>query len=530
MQRIIKLSPIAILLASLAACGPEDASTAEVESEAFRFRLPIQYDLPFKGEDFDDDEKVYRGKAIHSASGVQQYGYDLGAVHYDTSVPKWTQKDSSANTNAAWVIYNKPIYAMRAGKVIACWRNAPENPTPGSRHSKIDDGYIYGGGNGFWIEHDDGSRAEYAHMIPGTAPASLCPHNAVYMPTQIASPNVNHAWPHISVPASQQVQIARGQYLGRVGNAGTSSAPHLHVHVEKDGVSQVIRFRRGIAAPLDNADPYGVWTRFAGQQIPPGKIMVWPPRTVGSEYSRHGLRGAAYQSLFDHLGDSGFKPKWIDGYRAGGTTYFNLTWVPTSGAWRASHNLTASGYQAAVNSAFNAGLAPVHVDTHAYGSSVRYHVIFEQKNVGWYARHDLTYAQHLVEMNKAQGWGLSPVSISVASVSGTRRYAVLYHSTNVGGWVVKSQLTASGYQSEVTTQSNAGRTIAYLNTYVHGGTEYYAAVFTDLPNNQWVARHGLNAVGYQLHYGYWTGLGYKTRATAGMDGASAHKFAAVWAK
>src|SRR6185503_11961847 len=89
------------------------------------------YEVPFHAEDFDEgDLKVYWGRAEHSDSGVQEYGYDLGAVRYDADRNVWTEykqggEDRTQNSDS--LIYKKNIYAMRAGTIIACWRNAPEN-------------------------------------------------------------------------------------------------------------------------------------------------------------------------------------------------------------------------------------------------------------------------------------------------------------------------------------------------------------------------------------------------------------------
>jgi hypothetical protein len=90
----------------------------------------------------------------------------------------------------------------------------------------VNEGYVYGGGNGYWIEHADGTRAEYAHMFPGSVPSDLCPHDAELLPAKISSPDVSKAWPYIRVTNGKQV--AEGQFLGRVGNVGTSSDPHPH--------------------------------------------------------------------------------------------------------------------------------------------------------------------------------------------------------------------------------------------------------------------------------------------------------------
>ena len=49
------------------------------------------YDLPFKGENLKPNEKISWGALEHGTGGVQKYGYDLGAMRYDSSAKKWTR-------------------------------------------------------------------------------------------------------------------------------------------------------------------------------------------------------------------------------------------------------------------------------------------------------------------------------------------------------------------------------------------------------------------------------------------------------
>jgi hypothetical protein len=90
------------------------------------------YDLPFKGEDLNPGEFYYLGKEIHSSSGSQKWGYDLGAWKLRdgawSSVKPGFDKMDPKNTD--YHFYGKPVYAMGTRKIIRCWRNAPENPRP----------------------------------------------------------------------------------------------------------------------------------------------------------------------------------------------------------------------------------------------------------------------------------------------------------------------------------------------------------------------------------------------------------------
>ena len=409
------------------------------------------YEFPFKGEDFADDERLYWGRAVHG-TGVQEHGFDLDSRTFDENHPaKWNPtKDGNSNKN--WLIYGKPVYAMRAGTVIACWRNAPDNPGPGRYHTKLgpfrkrdgklgfENSRIYGGGNGFWIEHDDGTRAEYAHFAPGSVPTELCPHNDALFPATVDSPNVRHSWPHIRVPNGQRVRVAKGQFLGRVGNAGTSSNPHLHFHVEEGGKADAvkqggrpvkIRFARGLAAP-NTTKPYGKWTSFAGKPIPPGPVVIWAPRSVFGQHARHAYPASRYAAMFMHLADSGYEPSWIDTYRVGKKNFINQLWQPAKRQWRAFHLVSPRRYQQVIDQAIEDGFEPVHVESSRGKHGVLYSIIFAKNVPGSFmARHGLSQAQHEAVLDDAKQRGLSPVSISVVSIGGRRSYTVLYRSNPI---------------------------------------------------------------------------------------------------
>jgi hypothetical protein len=503
------------------------------------------YDLPFKAEHFDDgDLKILWGRAKHSDSGVQEHGYDLGAVRYDSNAKKWTEltvsdADYAKNkTNNRWVLYGKPVHAMRDGKVIACWRNAPENP-PGGEHPKIDEGFVYGGGNGFWIEHSDGTRVEYAHMIPGSVPAGLCPHSASLLPAKIASPAVGNAWPHIRVPAAQQVTVKRGQLLGQVGNSGTSSNPHLHIHLEQGGTAGttksggspvVINFTRGLSAPKNDAVQDVTWKTFAGKPIPAGPVLVWPPRTLVAEYARHGFPAGAFQDLFDHLTDSGFWLVWIDTYNVGGKDFINHVWRPAAAPWRAHFLVTGQTHQSNTDTADKEGYAAILVESSVSGGQPRYSAVFVKgKPSDMIMRHGLTVQEHDAQLAAAKKRKLAPVSISVISIAGQRRYTVLYRPEPIGAWEMKSQIPEAGYQAEYNENSKAGRKPVYLNAYMHGGLPFISAVFASKPTAGRKDRHLMSAQEYQQEWAGALKAGTLTHVVTSVDGAqTAHRFAASW--
>jgi murein DD-endopeptidase MepM/ murein hydrolase activator NlpD len=133
-----------------------------------------------------------------------QNGYLLGnnpqryAIDFAKLVDGLPYKNKG-DKNEDWYCYNQPVLAAEGGTVVFAADGIANNLTPGKLDYPID--YTNLTGNVVYIEHSDGTLAMYAHMIPNS----------------------------LLVKAGQKV--VTGQELGRLGNSGNSSAPHLHFHV-----------------------------------------------------------------------------------------------------------------------------------------------------------------------------------------------------------------------------------------------------------------------------------------------------------
>ena len=89
---------------------------------------------------------------------------------------------------------------MAPGKVIEMLDGIPEN-IPHSGKIAIDVNFFNAGGNNVVVDIGYGLYAFYAHMRPGT----------------------------VTVKVGDEVTT--GEILGRVGNSGNSTEPHLHAHI-----------------------------------------------------------------------------------------------------------------------------------------------------------------------------------------------------------------------------------------------------------------------------------------------------------
>lgn len=130
------------------------------------------------------------GGRIHNA---QRFAIDFERL--DASGRLWTG-DKTVLTN--WAGYGQRILAVADGTVVRRVDGLP-NQVPGILPVGIP--IEQADGNAVFLRLRDGRIVFYAHMIPGS----------------------------ITVRTGDRVH--RGQVLGRVGNSGNSSAPHLHLHV-----------------------------------------------------------------------------------------------------------------------------------------------------------------------------------------------------------------------------------------------------------------------------------------------------------
>lgn len=123
--------------------------------------------------------------------------------------------DQSVLTN--WRCYGEPIHAVADGLVVSALNTLPDQ-LPGRPPETASLSLETVDGNHIVQEIGGGLYAFYAHMIPGS----------------------------VNYKAGDRVKA--GDVLGRLGNSGSSSAPHLHLHIMdspsvlgSDGVPYVLR-------------------------------------------------------------------------------------------------------------------------------------------------------------------------------------------------------------------------------------------------------------------------------------------------
>lgn len=102
--------------------------------------------------------------------------------------------------NSSYHAYGVPILAVADGKIVSLKDGLPEN-VPQAKQMAVTMNLVNIAGNHLVEDIGGGRYVGYAHLIPGS----------------------------ITVKLGEQVQS--GQVLGRLGNSGNSTEPHLHIQV-----------------------------------------------------------------------------------------------------------------------------------------------------------------------------------------------------------------------------------------------------------------------------------------------------------
>ncbi|MAO11188.1 MAG: hypothetical protein CMC07_09965 [Flavobacteriaceae bacterium] len=143
-----------------------------------------------------------------------------------------------------WYCYNRPVLAAEGGIVLFTENSIPDHQTPGELDYHITADNVTG--NVVYIEHPDGSIGTYCHLMPN------------------------------SILVQKGNVVTTGQELGRLGNSGNSSAPHLHMHVLTNPKGkQIQKYEDGL---YFESLPYAFSQFKKLGQLPPGYLDE-PPLT-----------------------------------------------------------------------------------------------------------------------------------------------------------------------------------------------------------------------------------------------------------
>lgn len=182
------------------------------------YRTKTSLHLPFEGKWL----VLWGGRSIfenyHAISREQRFAYDFLIVRDGRT------HSGNPASNENYYCFGKPIFATAGGAVVATENGIAEN-APGHMNAKQPLG------NHVIIDHGDGEYSFFAHLQRG------------------------------SVQVEPGMHVKVGDELGRCGNSGNSSEPHLHYHLQTTPV-----FEKGEALLAQFLD-----YRADGEKVPRGE-------------------------------------------------------------------------------------------------------------------------------------------------------------------------------------------------------------------------------------------------------------------
>lgn len=185
--------------------GVHDVALAPLPVSSER---PIVVAPPLRGEWIAGDSVNNLPDAAHRRAVLIDNGHAWIAQRYAID---WVQIQTVEGARSTWkgpedrnesyFCYDKPIYSVAAGKVVRTADGLPDNvPHSGKYAIAID--FDNAAGNHVVVEIAPERYVLYAHMRPGS----------------------------VNVRPGDEVHV--GDLLGHVGNTGSSTEPHLHMHID----------------------------------------------------------------------------------------------------------------------------------------------------------------------------------------------------------------------------------------------------------------------------------------------------------
>ncbi len=491
---------IGLFLISCISCEKDEITTTiEETSEKGLNILPAQvlYEFPFRGEDIKPKERVY---TKNHAAGIQQKGKDIHVKRY-LGNNKWTHLKAGTNgsKNSDDVIYGKPIYAIASGKIIGGWRNAPENPADGTKHPFVAAKLIPGGGNMLWVEHTDGSRVLYAHMIPGSIPLNLCDIQEATFPA-----STNNENQYVMYDPADQVNIVKGQFLGRVGNSGNSTGSHLHIHVEKNGSAKAMKFRKGSAKTYvhNQTTLHTGWQSFNGQEIPQGRVLIDAPRRreyrmmdfesyrVGNRQMYAGIfvpgsyDSASYikddwtqfRNKWSDLESKGFRMIDFDSYMLGNKRMYAGIFKPGNYARAAYFKDDWNDFVAKWSDLESRGFRMIDFESYKVGNKQMYAGIFKPGNYAKAAYFKDNWNDFVAKWSDLESKGFRMIDFESYKVGNKQMYAGIFKPGSYAkAAYFKSDWTQ--FRNKWSELESKGFRMIDFESYKVGSTQMYAGIF-----------------------------------------------------
>jgi hypothetical protein len=478
------------------------------------------YRFPGKESDLRVNEYWYTYGG-HGGGG-QFYAYDFVVRGWDPVAKKWTNKfpGTDGSKNEHYLAYGKSIIAAADGEVIEVNEGKDENE--GNK------GGGSGGGNSIKIYNGKETMCYY-HMQKNS---------------------INKKFLTIGA------KVKKGEFIGLLGNSGSSSEPHGHIHVIDDpdgdgqGEFRPLNFSEmHVIDPnaMSSPNPNAGWVKVTDRGLPfldGRRLMIWPsedgpkwyPRGK-SEVSRRKISAKSYQSELQKIWDCGYYPVWVDAYEVKGDVFFNVVAHPRRAGLdiEVRHGLTGKDFGKEYDKwVEKKGYRLLQLETYNASNKLRYAAIFIKragKAEAQPAYNGVSASKHQELFEKYTGMGFVPVNVSVTSIKNTRYYSAFYEKRDVGSVRLKSSLSQQEYQDQFEEMSSKGWEQVYINANTHKGkTEFSVIWYQDAGNNKLGATRKSDSEGFQKRYDQYIDNNFRTRCVTGYGEGKSHYFAGLWLK
>ena len=198
----------------------------------------------------------------------------------------------------------------------------------------------------------------------------------------------------------------------------------------------------------------------------------------------------------------------------------------------ARHGLTSAEYQAEFDKHVSDGFRLTSVSGYEVGGQPRFAAIWRKVAGGALAaRHGLTAAQYQQEFDKNAAAGLTLAWVDGYTIGGTDFYAAIWEKrTAPPAFIARHGLTSAQYQAAFDTNSRNGFRLELVNGYAVGSEPRYAAIWRKAPSPPWAARHGLTSEQYQEAFDQMSAQGFHLVHVSGFKAGSQTLYAGIWEK
>jgi CubicO group peptidase (beta-lactamase class C family) len=158
--------------------------------------------------------------------------------------------------------------------------------------------------------------------------------------------------------------------------------------------------------------------------------------------------------------------------------------------------------------------------------------VFDPPSTGWVSLRDLTGAQFAQRFDELERKGMMVVDLEVDVIGGQYRVGAVFRSNPDGrGWYSHRDLTDEQFHARWQELKGKGFRLVDQETYVVGGTRYYAGVFVENREKRaWASYRDVTSAQFSQRFDQYRDAGYLPIDVEVYPTGSGLRYGAVWVK